>query len=58
MNWRFETVKVGVPPGTRPAVPRKPEAYLNSTSQGARPEDDRKDTQIRGRSRPFITYPG
>ena len=22
MNWRLETVKMGVPPGNRPAVPR------------------------------------
>jgi hypothetical protein len=29
------------------------EAYLNSTSQGPTPEDARKDTHIRGRSRPF-----
>ena len=28
-----------------------PEAYLNGTSQGATPEDARKDAHIRGRSR-------
>jgi len=28
-----------------------PEAYLNGTSQGATPEDARKDGHIRGRSR-------
>ena len=28
-----------------------PEAYLNSTSQGVRPEDARKDGRLRGRSR-------
>jgi hypothetical protein len=28
-----------------------PEAYLNGTSQGATPEDARKDAQTRGRSR-------
>jgi hypothetical protein len=35
-----------------------PEAYLNSTSQGSTPEDDRKDGHIRGRSRRFVKYPG
>ena len=34
------------------------EAYLNSTSQGPTPEDARKDRRIRGRSRPFVKYPG
>ena len=34
------------------------EAYLNSTSQGAKLEDARKDGHIRGRSRPFTKYPG
>ena len=28
-----------------------PEAYLNGTSQGATPEDARKDGHIRGRSK-------
>ncbi|MCG6918833.1 MAG: hypothetical protein LJE89_14970 [Deltaproteobacteria bacterium] len=28
-----------------------PEAYLQGTSQGATPEDDRKDAHIHGRSR-------
>ena len=28
-----------------------PEAYLNGTSQGARPEDARKDSHIHGRSK-------
>ena len=28
-----------------------PEAYLNGTSQGATPEEARKDAHIRGRSR-------
>ena len=28
-----------------------PEAYLNGTSQGPKPEDARKDGRIRGRSR-------
>ena len=35
-----------------------PEAYLNSTLQGARPEDARKDGHIRCRSSPFMKYPG
>ena len=34
------------------------EAYLNSTSQGAKPEHALKDAHIRGRSRPFMKYPG
>ena len=42
------------------------EAYLNGTSQGelvlsvveGTPEDARKDTHIRGRSRPFMKYAG
>ncbi|MBT8406641.1 MAG: hypothetical protein KJP05_04230 [Deltaproteobacteria bacterium] len=33
------------------------EAHLNSTSQGTKPEDARKDAHIRGRSRPFMKYP-
>jgi hypothetical protein len=35
-----------------------PEAYLNGTSQGAIPEDARKDAHICGRSRQFMKYPG
>ncbi|MCG6981432.1 MAG: hypothetical protein LJE88_08465 [Deltaproteobacteria bacterium] len=35
-----------------------PEAYLNGTSQGATPEDARKDAHIGGHSRQFIKYPG
>jgi len=34
------------------------EAYLNSTSQGSRPEDARKDGHIRGRSRQFMDNGG
>ncbi|MBT8407546.1 MAG: hypothetical protein KJP05_08820 [Deltaproteobacteria bacterium] len=34
------------------------EAYLNNTSQGAGPEDARKDAQIRGRSSQLVNYPG
>ena len=35
-----------------------PEAYLNGTSQGATPEDARKDGHIRGRSKSFMEPPG
>jgi hypothetical protein len=42
----------GIPQGL------EPEAYLNSTSQGSRPEDAQKDAHIRGRSSPFMEYPG
>jgi hypothetical protein len=31
---------------------------LGSTSQGARPEDVRKDAHLRGRSRRIMKYPG
>ena len=34
------------------------EAYLNSTSQGAGPEDARKNAHIRGRSSRLVNYPG
>jgi hypothetical protein len=41
MNWRGETVKMGVPRAAQALAPRagipqglEPEAYLNSTSQG------------------------
>jgi hypothetical protein len=52
MNCCRETTKMGVPPDSRPAVPRDWfEAYLNGTSQGPTPEDLRKDGHIRGRSR-------
>jgi hypothetical protein len=36
----------------------EPEAYSFGTSQGARPEDARKDGHIRGRSKRFMKYPG
>ena len=39
----------------------EPEAYLNSTSQGARSKDARKDAHIRGRSHAkawFMKHPG
>jgi len=35
-----------------------PEAYLNGPSQGATPEDARKDGHIRGRGKRFIKQPG
>jgi len=34
------------------------EAYLNSTLQGSRPEDARKDVHIHSRSSQFMDYPG
>ena len=34
------------------------EAYLNSTSQGSRPEDARKDGHLRGRSSRFVNNMG
>jgi len=49
---RGEVCATGQPQGVGP------EAYLNSTSQGPTPEDARKDGHIRGRSRPFMKYPG
>jgi hypothetical protein len=56
MNWCGETVKMGVPRAAQALAPRaghpqgiEPEAYLNSTSQGSRSEDARKDGHIRGR---------
>jgi hypothetical protein len=65
MNWCSKTVKMGVPRAAQALAPRagqpqglESEAYLNSTSQGSRPEDARKDTHIRGRSSPFVKYPG
>ena len=35
-----------------------PEAYVFSTSQGARPEDAPKNGRIRDRSRGFVHYAG
>ena len=35
-----------------------PEAYLNGTSQGATPEDARKDGHIHARSNSFMKHPG
>jgi hypothetical protein len=35
-----------------------PEAYLTGPSQGATPEDARKDGHILGRSKLFMTHPG
>ena len=34
------------------------EPYLDGTSQGATPQDTRKDGHILGRSRQFVKYPG
>ena len=34
------------------------EAYLNGTSQGPTPEDERTDVHIRGLSRLFMKHPG
>ena len=50
-----ETVKMGVPPGNRRDL--NPMAYLNSTSQGSRLEDARKDGHIHGRSSRFMNNP-
>jgi len=65
MNWRLETVKMGVPRAAQALAPRAvqpqgvgAEAYLNGTSQGPTPEDARKHAHIRGRSRPFMKYSG
>ena len=54
MDLRRETAKMDVPPGNPQGL--VPEAYSKSRSQGARPEDSRKDGHIRGRSRRFMTY--
>ncbi len=51
-------MKMGVPPGNRPAIPRDWFPYLNGTSQEPIPEDARKDGHIRGRSKLFMKYPG
>jgi hypothetical protein len=58
MNWCGETAQMGVPREAQALAPRAghpqgfaAEAYLNSTSQGAKPEDARKDGHIRGRSK-------
>jgi hypothetical protein len=60
-----ETVKVGVPRAAQALAPRagqpqglESEVYLRSTSQGARPEDARKDGYIHGRSNRITKYPG
>ena len=56
---------MGLPRAAQALAPRagKPqglvsEAYLNSTSQGAGPEDAREDVHIRGRSSRLVNYPG
>ena len=59
MNLCRETVKMGVPPGNRPADRGiGSEAYLNGTSQGPIPEDAREDSHIHGRSSRFMNNPG
>jgi hypothetical protein len=65
MNCCYETMEMGVPPGNRAQRRRLrrvqgvgSEAYLNGTSQGSTPEDAREDCHIRGRSKPFMKYPG
>jgi hypothetical protein len=56
---------MGMPRAAQALAPRAGQAqgfasevYLNSTSQGATPVDARKDAHIRGRSGPFVKYPG
>ena len=49
---RVDELATGQPQGDGP------EAYLNGTSQGATPEDARRDGHIRGRSRLFMKHPG
>ena len=49
MNYRRETMKMGVPPGNRRVLVS--EAYLNGTSQEPTPEDAREEGHIRGRSK-------
>ena len=58
MNCCCETMEMAVPRAAQALAPRAgqpqgvgPEAYLNGTSQGAIPEDARKDGHIRGRSK-------
>jgi hypothetical protein len=55
MNWRLETVKMGVPPGNRPAVPRDwtrgvLEQYV---AGGACPEQSRRNTRGRTEGHPY-----
>ena len=56
---------MGVPRAAQALAPRtgqpqglESEAYLNSTLQGSRPEDARKDGHIQGRSSRFMNIPG
>ena len=49
MNYRRETMKMGVPPGNRRVLVS--EAYLNGTSQEPTPEDAMEEGHIRGRSK-------
>jgi hypothetical protein len=47
---------MAVPPGNRRGL--DPRRTFKSTSQSPTPEAARKDGHIRGRSRPFMKYPG
>ena len=58
MNLCREAVKMGVPPGNRPAVPRDWfRGVPDGTSQEPTPEDARKDDHIHGRSSRFMNSP-
>ena len=65
MQRRGETVKMDVPRAAQALAPRAghsqglaPEPYLNSTAQGSRPEDARKDGHICGRSKRCMNNAG
>jgi hypothetical protein len=65
MNWCHEAAQMIMPRAAQALAPRAghsqgfaSEAYLNSTSQGAKPEHARKDAHIRGRSKSFMKHPG
>jgi hypothetical protein len=55
---------MGMPRAAQALAPRAgqvqgfaPETYLNSTSQGAKPEHAGKDAHISGRSKSLMKYP-
>jgi hypothetical protein len=70
MNWRRETVKMAVPTGNRPTLPRDwsrgvPEWYVARSDTRGRQAScseslqlGEKDRHIRGRSRRFMKYLG
>ena len=58
MNDRHETVKCEARLTTWQPQEQEPEAYLNSTSQGAESEETRQDAHLPGRSRRIMKYPG